>query len=408
VPDKRGILFTAFEPSGDEHAAAVIAQIKKLRPDIPIWGTGGDCMKDAGAEIIEETTSRAAAMGWGAFFHVFHHLQRLRRLRRWLSEHPLVALVPVDSPAANWSICRTVRRQQPEARIVHMVCPQIWAWASWRIRRLRRLTDHVLCLLPFEPSWLANRGVAASFVGHPVFDAHHQKNSSSDSNQDVELNPMPDAPLKLGLLPGSRLSEIDANWPTMLDAYAGLKKEHPQLVGAVAAINQNVAECTRHHIRVRQSKFGDVKSLYIRESQVETVMDWADIILVASGTATLHVAARRKPMVVLYNINWLGWNILGRHLVKTETFSLPNLISEWQGQGRAVTEFCPHFGSVEPVTQALNELIKDSDKRQKQIAALDRVAEPFRGHDWGTDAARQLLDVVDSPNQPAGAPALSG
>ena len=393
MSDQKGLLFTAFEPSGDEHAAAVIAQIKKLRPDIPIWGTGGQHMEAAGAQIIEKTTGSAAAVGWGAFFQITDHLQRLRRLKQWLKEHPLMALVPVDSPAANWSICKTVRRIQPQAKIVHMVCPQIWAWASWRIHRLRRLTDHVLCLLPFEPQWLGNRGVDATFVGHPVFEAHAQSNGSSTSQD------MPEAPIKLALLPGSRIAEIKANWPVMLQTFMNLKREHPQMQAVIAPIDQRAADCTRQI--VEKKGCGQVlgESLHIREGQVDAVMDWADVVLVVSGTATLHVAVRRKPMIVVYNISWWTWNLLARYLVKTRTFSLPNLISEWQGNGRAITEFCPHFSAAEPITEVLNDLIKNPESRERQIQALGQVAEPFGGHHWGIEAAQQLLKVTDSAQQ---------
>ena len=99
-------------------------------------------------------------------------------------------------------------------------------------------------------------------------------------------------------------------------------------------------------------------------------------------------------MVVLYNTNRLGWNLVARYMIKTRTFSLPNLISEWQDAGRVVDEFCPHFGDADPIAQAVNELIKNPQARDRQIRGLEKVAQPFAGHQWGADAAQRVLKVA--------------
>jgi len=169
MQDQPGLLFSAFEPSGDMLAAETIAALRQARPDLRIYGLGGPRMEAAGAELLEHT-SQHGTMFLETLRQGWSHHQRLKRVREWLGEHRITVLVPVDSPAGNWSICRTVREMQPDARIIHLVAPQIWAWAPWRIRRLRRLTDHVLCLLPFEQPWLTDRGVHATFVGHLAFD----------------------------------------------------------------------------------------------------------------------------------------------------------------------------------------------------------------------------------------------
>ena len=99
-------------------------------------------------------------------------------------------------------------------------------------------------------------------------------------------------------------------------------------------------------------------------------------------------------MVVLYNTNWWGWQII-KHWVTTSSFALPNVISEWQGNGRAVVEFCPHFGSVPPVTEALNHLIESPEARHEQLLALEQVVQSFGSHEWGSDAATRLLEIVE-------------
>ena len=174
----RDILFTAFEPSGDALAAPMITRLLEQHPGLRVWALGGPKMLAAGADLIETTTDNPAML-LGAASQARAHQQRLKRLTKWLNDHKLAALVPVDSPAANWSICKLVRKTQPAAKIIHLAAPQLWAWAPWRIKKLRRLTDHVLCLLPFEPDWFTARGVRATFVGHPLFDPSLQSTKPS-------------------------------------------------------------------------------------------------------------------------------------------------------------------------------------------------------------------------------------
>ena len=226
---KQCILFTAFEPSGDALAASMITALKQFNPKLEVWAMGGPKMQAAGAQLLEQTTDNATML-LGVASQIPAHRRRLRRLTRWLADHDLTALVPVDSPAANWSICKRVRRAQPKAKIIHLAAPQLWAWAPWRIKKLRRLTDHVLCLLPFEPDWFSSRGVPATFVGHPLFDPPPDLRKPTHATASLLKNTKP----KIAFLPGSRPSEIQANLPTILKVFSALKWRHKEMHGAIA------------------------------------------------------------------------------------------------------------------------------------------------------------------------------
>lgn len=403
MPRPDAVLFTAFEPSGDALAAGLIAEIKRRRPEIKIFALGGPKMAAAGAELIETTTEHAVMLA-GAIGQVMEHRGRLKRLKLWLREHPIAAHVPTDSPAANWSICKLVRKLRPEAKIVHLAAPQVWAWASWRIHKLRRLTDHVLCLLPFEEKWFGERNVPATFVGHPIFDPQ-----SAPIPQAIDF-PSGDSAPKIAVLPGSRRAEIDANSGTI---QATLEECHWKLGGkgfwapkekeahpdegvrvAVAAYDQKIADRIQYLWADGDpvTDFGAPLRLMI--GQADQVIEWADVVLVVSGTATLQVAAHRKPMVVLYNVSRWSWNLIGRWIVGTRTFALPNLISEATGQGRAVPEFVPHFGSMVPVVKELERLLKDPAARAAQREALDRVCAPFEGVSFRGRAADRFLEIL--------------
>ncbi|MEX2216504.1 MAG: hypothetical protein WD768_20495 [Phycisphaeraceae bacterium] len=407
-----GILFTAFEPSGDQVAAPVIARIRQAQPNLPIYAFGGAKMEAAGAAIIERTGQHAVMLA-GAVSQVGEHLTRLKRLKVWLREHALNTLVPVDSPAANWSICKAVRKIQPKARITHLVAPQLWAWAPWRLGKLRRLTHHVLCLLPFEPDWFQSRGVKATFVGHPLYNqitpggGEHGKPTGNRINE--VMGPLASHPgLKLALLPGSRAGEHFSNWPTMLRTFEVLSRKHPGLCGTVAAMNDEVVQrlagikpkgmkdapqgqTDREH--GEPSWWPD--SLHFRVGAVDEILEWCDAVLVVSGTATLQTAIHEKPMVVLYNYKRWKWHTFARYLIRTRTFAIPNLIAEAQGQARAVKEFVPHFGRVEPIVEAVEELLTDKAANEKRVEALKAINALFQPAVFAQRAADAILALAN-------------
>jgi lipid-A-disaccharide synthase len=383
MPDRPGILFTAFEPSGDHIGSALIAELKRREPDRPIYALGGPLMEKAGAEVIEVTTDKAVMLA-GAVSQVRRHWLRLGRLKHWLAENRIEVLVPTDSPAANWSICSLIRKQQPDAKIVHLVAPQLWAWAPWRVRKLRRLTDHVMCLLPFEPNWFAERGVSASFVGHPLYDKIPAKKTPPGAGLPVTTGP------KLALLPGSRESEIKRNWPTMLGAYRRLNASHRGLSAVVAASDKARA----HQIELMSPMGVLPRGIQMVTGDADAVLNWADAALVVSGTATLHAAAHGTPMTVFYNLKPYEWHLVGRWFVTTRTMSLPNLIGESMGLGRVVPELMPHFGDADALTRAAAPLLREGEARQKQHKAFAVIRERFTGHRFEQSAADTLLGVV--------------
>jgi len=385
--ETRRIFFAAFEPSGDVLAARLIGELRRRDPSLRFTGFGGPKMAEQGAELLEVTTEHAA-IALGAVGQINVHRRRLRVLGEYLQANDIAALVPVDSPAANWSVCKQVRKHRPKARIVHLVCPQIWGWASWRYRRLRRLSDRVLCLLPFEPAWLAERGISGVFVGHPVFE---EADSILQAPVAGDLPAVGAGGVKLALMPGSRPSELEKNWSTMLEVYRRVRSQHAGLVGVVAARSSS------DETKLRElSGGGDWPAgLSVVGGRTPEVLRWADGVLVKSGTATLQVSSLRRPMVAFYNVNALAWNGLGRWLISARTFALPNIISEWQDGRRVVPEFIPHFGDPAPIVAELSKLVGDAQSREQQRAGLERVAQPFASQRFKDAAAEAFLAALN-------------
>ena len=383
MSDLRPILFTAFEPSGDALAAPVIAHIKAIQPDRPIVAMGGPKMAQAGAQLIETTTGHAVMLA-DALAHVQEHRRRIGVLRQWMQTHHPAAVVPTDSPAANWATCKLARKLHPQARIIHLAAPQLWAWAPWRIHKLRRLTDRVMCLLPFEPAWFSQRGVRATFVSHPIFESP----ASLTETSFAQGHP------RLALLPGSRASEIKRNWPTMEQAYRVLQQRHPKLVGIIAA-----ADDARRDQLLHLMPSGLPDALEIVTGQTGQVLTWADVSLTVSGTATLQTAAHNTPMVVLYNVNRLSWELVGRWLIRHRPLSLPNLISQSVGLGSVVPELMPHFGQAQPVVQALEPLLSTPQARDRQREAFATIRQHFHNVPFAQTAGATLLGELEGANK---------
>lgn len=379
------ILFTAFEPSGDDHASAVIAELKRRRPGLRVFAWGGPKMAAAGAELVGRTGENAV-MGVPGLSKVLEHRRINKAVERWMGERGaelgVVLHVPVDSPAANFPICAISRKFG--LRIVHLVAPQIWAWGSWRIKKLRRLTDRVLCLLPFEEAWFNERGVKATFIGHPLFDevvdvAAADAVASEFPTPGVEPGDAPAA--KVAILPGSRPGEMRSCLPCLLDAFRRLSADFPKTVGVVAATRQEVADAMV--ARAERELGGWPERLAITSGQTDAVIRWCDFALVVSGTVTLQVAKQHRPMVAVYRPNWLMYQCIGRWIVSTKLFTLPNLIA-----GREVVpEYIPHFGNGEKLAIEAIRLMRQPGYADDQVSALRGITSPFLGRHASSRAA---------------------
>lgn len=384
-PVRQGLLFTAFEPSGDDHAAVVIAELRRRHPGLPIYAWGGKKMEAAGATIVERTGEQAV-MGVPGIGKIIEHVQINRRIEEWLEKHKVAVHIPVDSPDANFPICRMAKRSG--ARVVHLVAPQLWAWREGRIKKLRKLTDLVLCLLPFEEHWFLSRSVPAKFIGHPLFDV--PLDTGELDRRAALIGP---GTPKLALMPGSRPSEVKKSVFPLLDAYKRLKADFPAMRGCFALTKPHVEEYVRQRAR---DLGGWPADLEVVIGDTDTVIRWCDMALVASGTVTLQVAKQRKPMVTFYRFGRslrVPYMIFGKLVFNTRLFTLPNLIA---GK-RIVPELVPHFGDGQPLAVGVYRLMRQPGYADDQRAALEAVCRKFEGRSaavLGADAIEQIAGLA--------------
>jgi lipid-A-disaccharide synthase len=369
------ILFTAFEPSGDAHAAPVIQELRRDLPQVQVYAWGGPAMKAAGATIVQETAVDGA-MGAEALTKVFALRREVRRIKRWSREARVLAHVAVDSPAANFPICKVMRKSG--ARIVHLVAPQLWAWGRWRVGKLRRLTDLVLCLLPFEEAWFRNRRIPARFIGHPAVNRPIEMAELRE-----QIHGLPSGAPRIVIFPGSRSHEVRANIRLLVDVYTELQGRHGGLAGVIVAANPAMARIVRRRIKVYP------RGLHMVTGNADAAITWCDLALAVSGTITLHLARQRKPMIGVYKTGWFSW--LGSRLVIRSRFKLlPNIIADRE----IVPEFVPYTRGPMPIVKQATYFLHDSKHGAVQSEELARVCLRFAHRKPAEEAAALIAEIA--------------
>ncbi len=345
-------------------------------------------MQRAGATIVERT-GHDAVMGMPGWRKIREHTFINERIDGWMREYRPLAHIPVDSPAANFPVCKAAKGLG--IKVIHLVAPQIWAWGRWRIRKLRRLTDMVLCLLPFEEGFFLKRGVAARFIGHPLFDE-----PLNLPELDHRASRLGGGSPRIAMMPGSRPKELQGSWPLLLDAFRELKAAYPEARGVVAA----TTDAVKQELATRAADLGGLPpGLEILAGDADAVIRWCDLALVKSGTITLQIARQTKPMVIFYKYQSspMVYHSVRLVAVSTKFFTLPNILAHRE----IVPEMVPHFGGAEEVVVAARRLLDAPELMEQQRQELARIVELFRGRDASAGAADAIEEVaLDGKSSP--------
>ena len=314
------ILLVAGEASGDALGAGLIAELRTRFPDARFAGIGGDAMRNAGCETWHDA-SELSVMG---LVEVLRHLPRLLKLRREFRERGLAwrpdVVIGIDAPDFNLGVERWFK--QLGIRTVHYVSPSVWAWREKRAEKIGESADRVLCLFPMEPPIYARHGIDACFVGHPMADAMPMHPDRAAARARLGLS---DAAPVLAVLPGSRLGEIDKLGETFFEAAWQVSEALPALQVVVPAAN---AAC-RALLQAQLSRSAlPAMHSHLLDGQARDALAAADVVLLASGTATLETMLSKRPMVVGYRISPLTYRIVrALKLLKVQRYSLPNVLA---------------------------------------------------------------------------------
>jgi len=364
---RKVVLFTAQEPSGDAHAAPVIARLREAYPDIEPVAWGGPKMAAAGATMLGRTADDGV-MGLAGISKVAEVKRLHDEIVAWARANPVAVHMPVDSPSANYPLC--ARLKPLGARVVILVAPQLWAWAPWRIGKVRRLSDVLLCLLPFEEEWFRSRGCVAKFVGHPVLS------KPLDLAQCArEAATLPHGSPRVLLLPGSRSSEVHRNGRLLAEIFAEIRAAKPDARAVAVASNEANARRFVDEVGGRLPPGVDLV-VSGREASLEGALAWCDLAVAVSGTVSLDCTRQAKPVIGVYRTSWLE-TLGARVVIRAPHLLLPNILA---GR-RIVPEFVPYAGGPSPIAREALSILGDAARLSGMQRDLQAVADTFLGRD---------------------------
>lgn len=344
------IALIAGEASGDLLGAGLIRALRRRVEHVTFEGVAGPEMAAAGCEVLEPSESLALF----GLIEPLAHIPRLLRLRRhlvqrWTSNPPDV-FVGIDSPDFNLGI--ECRLRANGVKTIHYVSPSVWAWRRRRVRKIARAVDRVLCLLPFEKAFYDEHGVAADFVGHPMADNIPTDLETAAVRQSLGVS----SPQVVAVLPGSRKSEVSRLGPLFANSCIELLSRHKDLHFIAPMASEQLGHLFAEHLE----KAGIAEKFLLLEGQAQSAIAAADVVLLASGTATLQTALLGKPMVAAYRFAASTYAIAYIfRLVKVAYFSLPNLLTDKP----LVPEFLQNAATPLALAGALDELLSDADRR---------------------------------------------
>jgi lipid-A-disaccharide synthase len=343
------IYISAGEPSGDAHAAAVVTALQRRLPGVSVEAFGGPRLEAAGAVVLDRM-ERFSVVGFvEALWKLPAHARLLGRVREAFRRKRYDLVILVDYPG--YHLRAAAAAQAAGIPVLYYIAPQMWAWAPDRVRRLTAV-KRLAVILPFEERFFRDRGVAATFVGHPLRDRPPPP-PRADARRALALDPR--RPV-LGLFPGSRAQEVRRLWPTFRDAAARIRAVRPEVQAVVAA--------TPH------GRYPGAGPVLIYPGDPLTVFAAADAGLCKSGTTTLEAALADVPMAIAYRLNPLSFAIAIR-VLEVPHVGLVNLIAERE----VAPEFLQHRATPQVLADAVLPLLdpaSDAARRQREGLALVR------------------------------------
>lgn len=371
----------ANEPSGDLLGAGLMREIRRMVPEVEFEGVGGPLMLAEGCNSLFPM-ERLSVMG---LVEVLKHLPELLSIRRRLVSHfsrrPPDLFIGVDAPDFNLGLERRLR--QRGIKTVHYVSPTVWAWRPKRVKKIRAAVDLMLSIFPFEAAFLERHRVPVRYVGHPLADEIPLHNDQAAARQRIGVEGQ--APV-IAILPGSRVGEIEMLGETFLHAALLLQKRNPDVRFLVPMVNRR----TREAFEIIRERVAPDLPLRLFDGEGRTLLEAADLVLTASGTATLEALLYKRPMVVAYRLNPVTYWIVKRfNLVRIPYVAMANLLAD----EALAPEFIQDEATPEALATALGELL-DSAQRVADIKQRYQVLHATLQQDSSRQAARAVLTLA--------------
>jgi lipid-A-disaccharide synthase len=385
---------SAGETSGDLHASNLIRAIRRQAPDAEIVALGGPKMEAAGARLLANTVD-FGIIGVGPILGGFmRYLALLSRADRFVGAWRPDVAVTIDCPGFHFLLASRLRARRIPT--LWYIPPQLWAWAPWRVHKLRRRFTHVACVLPHEEAFFREHGVPVTFVGHPVVD--HLRGLALDQPFIRSLRTTAKDRV-IVLMPGSRRQEVVPILRRQLVVARALADRHPPCSFVLALAHEE------HRAWVAPLTAASGLPIRTVVGKTHEVQSTADLALAKSGTTTLELLFYEKPMAVFYNVTWAQWHLLVRWLVRTPWLTLPNALA-----GRRIVP--EYLRDGPPTAEQIDEvasLLTDERRRTEVRTALAEVRRRIDVPGAAERAAGVVLNLVGTrvPAPPAMRPGFA-
>ncbi len=380
------VFLSVAEDSADMHAAALVRTAASALPSARFHGLTGPRLRALGVETVFDLTAHAAMLA-GVLGVIRRGWQALRAIERsWQTRRPDLVLL-LDSPELNLRLARRARALG--VPVLYYIAPQTWASRAGRNRRIATDVDHLACILPFEEPYFRAAGVSASYVGHPLFESLATAPADPQRVRDLRAG----GGALLALLPGSRRQVIEATLPMQLRIAQRLAARSVACRLAISAVDARRAAWIDAILQQSQARSDPHPPARVVVADNASLLTAADLVLVASGTATLEVAHYRAPQIVLYDAGFLGaaYSIGGKFVVSAPHLSLVNLLAG----ARIVPEFMPRVPDLDAVAAVAQALLGDERWRQRMRDGVDRCLAPLEASRPSVRVCELMRELVE-------------
>ena len=377
----RHLMIIAGEASGDKHGASLIYHLKAKDPTLRFTGLGGPLMRSAGQEQLYDIKGLAVLGLTEVLKKIFFFRRVFFETLNFLKRERPDALVLIDYPGFNVRLAEKAHREK--IKVIYYISPQVWAWGKERVGRLRQTIEKMLVVFPFEEEIYRREGVPVKFVGHPLLDELELSSSSDELRSGFGLKP---GELAIALLPGSRLQEIKLILPVMLETAFLLKGKFKVkfLLPVAPAINREIIEKALGRYTL---------PLKIVEGESIKVIAASDLVITASGTATLETAILGRPMVIIYKVPFLSYLVLKR-LLKVPCIGMVNILL----QEKVFPEFIQYEAKADNIFKACARILEDRLYRDKMLDSLNKIRGLLGGPGASSRAAQEIWSLAYGHN----------
>ncbi len=393
------IFFSVGEPSGDLHGSNLIRHLQDANPNFEFVGFGGPKMEAAGCELIYDLTQLAVMFLSKVIANLRFFFGLVDQADEYFANNKVDAVVLIDYPGFNWHIAKKAKARG--IPVYYYGVPQMWAWAPWRVRKIRKYVDHVLCKLPFEKKWFEDRNCTATYVGHPYFDQLDTQTYDEDFlRQARDQMDLSEKRLVL-LLPGSRDQEVENNLPILIETADRVAAERPEASFAIACYKEE-------HLAIAQEMLGqrtDGTEIRLYCDRTPELMKSATVCMACSGSVSLELLYHRKPTVVVYKLKW-PYMIAQSIVIRTQFITLTNLMAAddirkttWRPSNPDVDDVVmpEYLTTGSPSKRMAGNVVQwlsDPQELEKNVQQLDQLANQYAKPGATKRAAAYLLETL--------------